>query len=508
MTKPSNHSRKARPFWLGLVAAGLWTNTAQAGEDVTQMFQRLWQSREALQSYQLSLLFGIFSLLCLLAAAWTWRKAREWRARVVRERDEQIRRLIDESTKSLQREVAEREAAQRALQENQETTLRQERLAAVGQMAAGLAHEFNNILTIIQGHASLLLDDPRMDEQSIQSIKHITDGVERTAALVKQMLAFSRKQVMQLKAIYIQDTLNQIRDMLGQLLGAHVVLCFDLSPKLPPIKADSEMLQQILVNLAVNAREAMKEGGQLTIKAEEVALTAEDRVGKPERREGKFVQLSVMDTGHGMDARTVAHLFEPFFTTKDVGQNTGLGLATVYGMVNQNAGWIEVDSDVGVGTTFYIYLPVSDALPEAPSPVAAHTAPAAPRRAKETILVVEDETMLRELVREILEASGYHVLDAASGQEALALWSEHAKDVKLLLTDVSMPDGMSGRELAARLQKENPRLPVILSSGYNQENLEEKVPMSSGQTFLTKPYQPTDLTDAIRACLENASPVP
>jgi CheY-like chemotaxis protein len=180
----------------------------------------------------------------------------------------------------------------------------------------------------------------------------------------------------------------------------------------------------------------------------------------------------------------------------------------VYGMVNQNAGWIEVDSDIGVGTSFYIYLPVSDALPEAPVPVAVRPAPAAPRRAKETILVVEDETMLRELVREILESSGYTVLDAASGQEALALWSEHAKDVKLLLTDVSMPDGMSGRELAARLQKENPRLPVILSSGYNQENLEEKVPMAHGQTFLTKPYQPADLTDAIRACLENASPVP
>jgi len=316
------------------------------------------------------------------------------------------------------------------------------------------------------------------------------------------MLAFSRKQVMQQKVMHIKEAMSDISDMLGRLLGSHVVLRFNIAPQLPPIKADPEMLQQIIVNLVVNARDAMNSGGHLTIRASEVKFAAEDIAGKPDRRAGRFIQLSVTDTGSGIDSATINHLFEPFFTTKEIGKGTGLGLATVYGMVNQNAGWIEVDSTVGQGTTFNMYFPATESAPaKLPPPIEAPR----PRGGGETILVVEDETVLRELVREILEAHGYRVLDAASGREALQVWAKNAKTIDLLLTDMSMPEGMSGRDLAAKLQEENPRLPVIFSSGYSQELIERKEQGGHSQTFLSKPYHPADLAQAVRVALDNTA---
>jgi signal transduction histidine kinase/ActR/RegA family two-component response regulator len=402
-------------------------------------------------------------------------------------------RLVGE----LRQEVAEREATQRALQSTQELTLRQERLAAVGRLAAGLAHEFNNILTIIQGHASLLLDNPNMDEDSVKSINHISEGVERTAALVRQMQAFGRKRVMQQKVMHIKEAMSQIADMLGSLLGAHIVLRFDIAPQLPPIMADPDMLQQIIVNLAANARDAMGNGGQLTIRACQVEFAAKDLAGKPDRRPGRFVQLSVTDTGSGIDPAAITHLFEPFFTTKEVGKGTGMGLATVHGMVNQNAGWIEADSTVGQGATFSIYFPPAETAPDKVAPPA--------RGHGETILVVEDEAILRELVREILGAGGYRVLCAGSGQEAMRVWEQHGKSINLVLTDMVMPDGMSGQDLAAKLQEQNPRLPVIFSSGYTRDSVECKELAGQGHTFLSKPYPPAELARTIRAELDLAA---
>jgi two-component system cell cycle sensor histidine kinase/response regulator CckA len=430
-----------------------------------------------------------------------WRGALRWRTRSLRQRDAEVFQLIDQWTKSLQQEVAERKQAQHALQESQELIMRQERLAAVGQLAAGLAHEFNNILTIIQGHASLLLDNPALDEDAIKSVTHISDGVERTAKLIKQMLAFSRKQVMQRRVLQLQETMGSISEMLGQLLGEHVILRVEMAPRLPPILADPEMLQQIIVNLVVNARDAMSSGGQLTIRASEVNFTPADLAGKPDRRAGHFVQLSVSDTGSGMDTTVINHLFEPFFTTKDIGKGSGLGLATVYGMVNQHEGWIEVESKIGQGATFNIYFKATEPLPEkAPEP------PKIPevRGGKETVLVVEDEDVLRELVREILEAHGYAVLEAANGLDALNVWDKAGHKADLLLTDMAMPHGMSGRDLAAKLQKDNPRLPVIFSSGYSQEMLERNAKTLEGQTFLSKPYRPAELAQAVRAALDTA----
>lgn len=416
-----------------------------------------------------------------------------------RKRAEQERERL---VKELRQEVAERKEAQRALQETQEITLRQERLAAVGRLAAGLAHEFNNILTIIQGHAALLLDNPNMDEDSVKSITHISEGVERTANLVKQMLAFSRKQVMQQCPVRLQDTMSQIADMLGRLLGASVKLSLEIAPNLPAILADPEMLQQIIVNLVVNARDAMVDGGQLTIRASEVTYGPPDLAGKPERRAGHFVQLSVIDTGSGIDSATIAHLFEPFFTTKEVGKGTGLGLATVHGMVNQNAGWIEVESTVGKGTTFNIFFPLAEVAPEKRGPA---RTPGLKRGRGETILVVEDETVLRELVQDILQAQGYRVLTAATGREALAVWAEHGEEINLVLTDMSMPDGMSGQDLATKLQEQSPHLPVIFSSGYSQEMLAQRQGANSDTTFLSKPYHPAELAKVVRAELDAAS---
>lgn len=430
-----------------------------------------------------------------------WRLAQRWRRRTLRQRDNEVFQLINEWTRSLQQEVSERKEAQRALQESQELLLRQERLAAVGQLAAGLAHEFNNILTVIQGHASLLMDNPALDDESLKSVNHINDGVQRTAKLIKQMLAFSRKQVMRRKPLDVEETLGHTAEMLHQILGQQVVLQFEIAPRLPPVMADPEMFQQIIVNLVVNARDAMSSGGQLTIRANEAKFGANDLSVNSNRKPGQFVRLSVADTGSGMDIDIINHLFEPFFTTKDVGKGSGLGLATVHGMVNQHQGWVEVESKIGKGATFDVYLPVTGQTPEkAPAPAE----PVEVRGGKETVLVAEDEEVLRELVREILQGQGYHVLEAPNGLEALDLWEKSGSKIDLVLTDVSMPHGMSGRDLAARLWQDNPRLPVIFSSGYTQEMIERHEENGRSITFLCKPYHPAQLIQAVRAALDTA----
>ncbi len=252
--------------------------------------------------------------------------------------------------------------------------MRQERLAAVGQLAAGVAHEFNNILTVIQGHVCLLLENPHLDKDSHKSLRQISSGVDRTAKLINQMLAFSRKQVIQVAPLDLRKTIREIADVLGRTLGEHITLRLDFAPSLPLVVADHGMIQQIIVNLAVNARDAMGDAGTLTIKAHPATFKPSEITGKSDRRPGSFVRLSVADTGSGMEQSTIDHLFEPFFTTKDVGKGSGLGLATVYGMVNQHQGWLEVQSQRGKGTTFDIFIPTARTVP----PETAPENPAAP----------------------------------------------------------------------------------------------------------------------------------
>jgi len=443
----------------------------------------------------------------LLAAYWAYRWLVRRQLRLKKERDQEIFKLIDEWTKSLQQEVAERKQAQKALLESQEIVMRQERLAAVGQMAAGVAHEFNNILTVIQGHAILLLDNPSLDADSVKSLRQIISGVERTAKMIHQMLAFSRKQVMQRVVLDLNVVASNSTDMLGPLLGESIVVQRHLAHSPLHVLADATMIEQAVVNLAVDARDAMPSGGQLTITTGEVEISEADACAKADRRPGKFARLSVADTGCGMDAAIIAHLFEPFFTTKEVGKGIGLGLATVYGMIKQHQGWIEVESQPGEGACFHITLPFAaapaDKPAEKPDEKPAEPAPpAAAKDAKKVILVVEDEEDLRELVKEILEGQGYHVLQAATGVEALRVWEARGKKLDLLISDMMMPEGISGRELAGTLQEADPLLPVILTSGFSQEMIERDTVLDQRIKFFSKPYHPSQLAQAVKESLD------
>jgi signal transduction histidine kinase/ActR/RegA family two-component response regulator len=445
-------------------------------------------------------MFYILGAAILAAASYGgYQWMQRWRKRMQQQRDQEVFKLIDEWTKSLQQEVLERKQAQKALVESQEIVMRQERLAAVGQMAAGVAHEFNNILTVIQGHAALLLENPSLDEDSVKSLTHITSGVERTAKLIRQMLAFSRKQVMQREVLDLNQVAGNITDMLGPLLGESIHVRRKLASSELYVLADATMIEQIVVNLAVNGRDAMPNGGELTVATSEIEVTEGDLQGKTERRCGKFAQICVIDSGCGMDAAVIAHLFEPFFTTKEVGKGVGLGLATVYGLVKQHQGWIEVESQPGKGATFYITLPLT----EKPAEKAVERKPLTNvRGGKEVILIVEDESGLRELVREILEGHGYEILEAGSGVEALRVWEANEKRVDLLLSDIVMPEGISGRDLAERLRAEDPNLPVILTSGYSQDMIERDLVLDERIKFFSKPYHPSQLAQAVRDSLD------
>ncbi|HLH52559.1 MAG TPA: ATP-binding protein, partial [Verrucomicrobiae bacterium] len=374
-----------------------------------------------------------------------------------------------------------------------------QKLESVGQLAAGVAHDFNNILTVIQGYSECLLARCKNDPALVTPLKQVSDAAKRAAALTRQLLMFSRKQVIQTKILDLNLVLQNLANMLQRLLGEDISLEADYLPHLTAIEADTGMLEQIVMNLAVNSRDAMPKGGKLHISTS-MATIDENYAGQhPDARSGEFVCLTVADTGCGMDRKTLDRIFEPFFSTKEVGKGTGLGLATVYGLVKQHQGWIEVSSTVGVGTTFKIYFPAiarradaTDASPQAVEPI---------RGGKETILVVEDEPVLREMVCEILKQYDYQVIEAGSGVEALRVWDEFDGEVDLLLTDMVMPEGMTGRELALQLKKRKPELKVIYSSGYS--------PDSNGRdfgqhdtVFLAKPYLPPQLARTVRQSLD------
>jgi two-component system cell cycle sensor histidine kinase/response regulator CckA len=451
-------------------------------------------------SSPMSSIYGLCAIgsTVVAAAAVCW--GLRWRRHALRHGNDHVLQQIAERSSS-QQEVADAKQALQNLRESHELSLRQERLTAVGNLTAGLAHEFNNIMTIVQGHTSLLMANPKLDGESVKSLAHISAGVERMAELIRHMLAFSRKQVMQAEALDVRETLGGTLELLEQVLDRQAALRVDIAPHLPPILADWEMFEQILVNLVVNGRDAMGSGGQLTVTAAEASFRAEEIAGQFERRAGRFVRVSVTDTGSGMDRATIDHLFEPFFTTKEVGQGTGLGLAAVYGMVQQHQGWIEVESKLGLGTTFHVYFPTTD---QAPQVAVEAASPPQVRGGQETVLVVEDESVLRELVREVLTAQGYSLLEAEDGVAALNVWEIHRDKVDLLLTDIAMPRGVSGRDLAERLRKEAPQLPVIFSSGYSLEMIERNDDAVRGATYLSKPYRPAQLAKAVREALDAA----
>ena len=374
-----------------------------------------------------------------------------------------------------------------------------QKMEAIGQLAGGVAHDFNNILTVIHGHASLLLVDKSLGSNAGRSAQQITQAAERAAGLTRQLLTFSRRQVMQPKRLDLNLLVSNMTMMLGRILGEDIALQLNYWNEPACIKADSSMIEQVLLNLVVNARDAMPKGGQLAIKITTSKADPNYRTYQPESRAEDFVCLNVTDTGCGIDPDTLRRIFEPFFTTKEVGKGTGLGLATVYGIVNQHQGWIEVDSEVGWGSTFRVFLPM--ATESTPADHGKVSQPAA-RGGHETILVVEDEELVRELVCSVLEGHGYKILQAETGVKALDVWQIHKKKIDLLLTDLVMPDRLNGRELAEKLRAERPKLKVIFTSGYTADVVGKDFVAQRGLHYLQKPYDPQKLAATVRNCLD------
>lgn len=378
-----------------------------------------------------------------------------------------------------------------------EAQLRQaQKMECVGQLAGGIAHDFNNLLTIIQGHSALLTES-QLQPKTLESAQEISQASERAANLTRQLLAFSRRQVLQPRNLDLNEVVAAMAKMLHRVLGEDIVFNVRYASNLPPIQADPGMLEQVLLNLAVNSRDAMPRGGRLEVTLSAMTLTESAKSLHPDARPGCFVALTVTDTGCGIPPENIERIFEPFFTTKDVGHGTGLGLATVYGIVKQHNGWISVQSEVGRGTTFEIFFPASQRQVSAQAP-----ASRAARRGSECILLVEDEDALRDLVRAVLETYGYTVLDAPNGRHAFEMWKANANKIDMLLTDIVMPGGVTGRDLAEALIQDKPNLRILFSSGYSSDIIGKDFVLAEGVNFLQKPYNPLTLAQTVRECLD------
>lgn len=371
------------------------------------------------------------------------------------------------------------------------------KMEAIGQLAGGVAHEFNNLLTIMHGNAQLVLSEGSpLKEENRRCLQQITEAAERAANLTRQLLAFGQKQNIQFQPLSLNHVIGNFTKILKRVIGEHVVLQCRYAENLPPVSADVGMIEQILINLIVNARDAMPAGGSITVTTEAVRIDAAHVDTHPEAQSGNFVCFAVSDTGTGIYPEYLPRVFEPFFTTKEAGKGTGLGLAMVYGIVRQHQGWIDVSSQLGRGSTFKIFLPagVSDAEEERVLPT-----PLRPVGGHEKILLVEDDVAVRMVARDVLEASGYQVWEASDGLEALNIWKANAPQIDLLLTDIIMPGGLNGRELADRLREERPGLKVILMSGYSPDQFGT---IQMDNHILPKPFSLESLTKAVRSCLD------
>jgi len=393
---------------------------------------------------------------------------------------------------SLQEQLASRvDVLENALSEAQ-------KMEAVGRLAGGVAHDFNNLLMVVSGAADLLERDRHLPPQPREFVHMIRDAADRGASLTRQLLAFSRKQVLQPKIVNLNTVVGDADKLLRRLIGEDIELCTRLCPDLGVIKADPGQMEQVIMNLVVNARDAMPAGGKIIIETKPAEVSEAEAASLLSFRPGRYVLLLVSDNGCGMDAETKLHLFEPFFTTKDPGKGTGLGLATVYGIIRQSGGFIQVDSKPGEGATFRIYLPENR---ERKLP-AAQSAPAADKTSQgETILLVEDDEQVRKMVRLALESGRYKVLEARDGQEALHLHENCREPIHLLLTDVIMPH-LSGNQVAERLTRARPDLKVVFMSGYTDDSALHDQVVRSGQPFLQKPFSPVTLQKKLREVLQ------
>jgi PAS domain S-box-containing protein len=396
-------------------------------------------------------------------------------------------------------DITERKRAQ----ELEEQLRQAQKIEAIGRLAAGVAHDFNNLLMVITGRGHILLHRLGRDHPLRRHVELIQDTALRAGALTRQLLAFSRKQVPEPALLDLSAVLLDMAPMLQRLIGEEIALAVEPGRGLGRVRADRSQVEQVVMNLVVNARDAMPEGGRLTLETRETALDEAFAASHPGARPGPCVALAVRDTGVGMDAATCARLFEPFFTTKGPGKGTGLGLATVYGIIKQSGGYIDVDSAPGRGSAFTVYLPRAEAAAPAPPPEADRP-PLESLRGVETVLLVEDEEAVRDLACEVLQQAGYTVLGARHGGEALLLSDRHPGPIHLLLTDVVMPE-LGGRELARRLTVARPELRVALMSGYSDETLEAHGVLGA-PGFLRKPITPEALLRSVREVLAGGSP--
>jgi PAS domain S-box-containing protein len=379
-----------------------------------------------------------------------------------------------------------------------------QKMEAIGTLAGGVAHDFNNILAAMFLQNDMAGTFENLPDELVDILRQNRASAERAAKLVSQLLLFSRRQVLQPQDMDLSESITGMAKMLSRILGENIKIQLKLSAQPMFIHADTGMMDQVLMNLAVNARDAMPDGGQLVIETSGVEFDEFAASQSAQARPGSFVCLSVSDTGCGIPEEILPKIFEPFFTTKGVGKGTGLGLATIFGIVQEHQGWINVYSEVGHGTTFRVYLP---RLAGVSAQKAAPPALAAMRGGNETILLVEDEQSLRVLVRTALARLGYRILEAPTGVSALEVWKENRKEISLLLTDLLMPDGMTGKELAQRLLQENPELKVVYMSGYSVEVVGKDFPLEKGVNFLAKPFEAHRLAQTIRNSLDKPAQV-
>ncbi|MGA2718422.1 MAG: ATP-binding protein [Candidatus Acidiferrales bacterium] len=403
-------------------------------------------------------------------------------------------REVAASNKELKKEIAVREQAEQALREAQ-------KMEAVGRLAGGIAHDFNNLLMVIRGHAALSLNRVGSDGALRRELNEILKSTDRASSLTRRLLAFSRKQVLQLRVLDLNTLVTQVKELLPPVLGEDIQLFLDLDPEAGRVKADAAQMEQVIMNLVFNARDAMTEGGELTIQTAHTQLDEDWVQRHAGAQTGPHVMLAVHDTGRGMDEEVLTHIFEPFFTTKDRTKGTGLGLATVYGTVRQSGGYITVSSKVGQGTVFQIFLPrVEDPVEVVEVPVAAPE----PARGAETILVVEDDDAVRRMTREFLKIKGYTVLEARGAANAIQVMEERNEEIDLVLTDVLMP-GMKGRELVEKLTQIRANIKVLYMSAYTEDAAINIGVLNPGTEFIEKPFGPDDLANKIREVLARTS---
>ena len=404
-----------------------------------------------------------------------------------------IERELHEAQTRVARKVAEE-----ALRQSEEQLRQAHKIEAVGRLASGVAHDFNNILTVITGHSELLLRQLDADDPRRKNAEQIEKAAYRAAALTRQLLTFSRKQVIEPRVLKLNAIILNIEKMLRRLIGEDIEFCTVLDSAAGHIKADPGQIEQVIMNLAVNARDAMPNGGKLTVTTANTTLDKNQLNNFPDLCAGDYVMLTIADTGTGMSEEVKAHLFEPFFTTKPPGKGTGLGLATCFGIVKQNTGHINVHSELGRGTTFKIYFPqVQSAL----EPPRVRTEPTEVAGGNETVLLVEDEPVVRELAVATLREKGYTVVEAVNGEEGLRMARQHDGKIDLVLTDVVMPV-MGGKEMADALRTSHPDTKVLFTSGYTEDAMGHHGVLRPGILFLQKPYMTATLARKVREVLD------